>query len=134
MACLGLPASAAAIVKTVRENLVAGMSITQALERHPQAFPADLVAMTRVGEATGDLHVVFASVAQERERAHKLAEKVSNAISYPAFLIVSAIAVLLFFLMHVIPQFSSLFEDASSDPGADGRFSSMHFSKWLLGP
>lgn len=132
MACLGLPASAAAVVKTIRDDLVAGMSITQAFERHPHVIPADIVALTRVGEATGNLDVVFAAMAQERERAHRLAGKVRGAISYPLFLIVSAIAVLLFFLLHVIPQFSSIFTDASHAPGPLVMFL-LNLSEWLSG-
>jgi general secretion pathway protein F len=130
MARLGLPTGASAVVKVIREDLVAGMSISQAFERHPKFFPPDLIAMTRVGEATGDLHVVFTAIAQERERAHKLAAKVRSAVSYPVFLIVSAITVLLFFLLHVIPQFSAIFDDKTHDPGAMVDLL-MSFSQWL---
>ena len=130
MASMGLPSASSAIVRAIRDDLVGGMSLSQAFEGHSKVIPADLIAMTRVGEATGNLHVVFNAIAQERERAHKLTSKVRGAISYPLFLMVSAVAVLLFFLLHVIPQFSSIFDDTSNDPGWL-VVSLLNFSKWL---
>jgi general secretion pathway protein F len=131
LACHGLPASASTIVKLIRDDLIAGLSLSQAFERYPNVIPSDLVAMTRIGEATGNLHIVFASIALERDRTSKLAGKVRGAISYPIFLMVSAFAVLLFFLLHVIPQFSTVFDDAKGTPGGLVE-SLMNVSKWLL--
>ncbi len=118
----GQPARVARIVTSVRTEVLGGASFVQALERHPQVFTRDILAMARVGDATGDLDSAFAAVAAQRERAHRLSEKVTGSLRYPAFLIVSAIGVLIFFLIDVIPNFSSLFADSGSDPGALVRF------------
>src|SRR5262245_6262193 len=98
-------------VAQVRSDIVGGASLVQALERRSEIFSQEIVAMARVAEVTGDLDGMFAAVAAERERGHRLSEKVQGALRYPAFLIGSAILVLLFFLLHVIPQFSGLFSD-----------------------
>jgi tartrate dehydrogenase/decarboxylase / D-malate dehydrogenase len=42
----------------------------------------------------------------------------TGALRYPAFLTLFACLVLLFFLLHVIPQFAGLFSESGSDPGA----------------
>ena len=118
----GQPARLARIVTAVRTEVLGGASFVQALERHPQVFTRDILAMARVGDATGDLDSAFAAVAAQRERAHRLSEKVTGSLRYPAFLIVSAIGVMIFFLIDVIPNFSSLFADSGSDPGALVRF------------
>lgn len=104
-------------IAQLRADVLAGTSFVAALERHPAVFGRDIVAMARVADATGDLDGVFAAVAAQRERAHRLAEKVTGALRYPAFLIVSALGVLVFFLVQVIPQFAGLFRDAATDPG-----------------
>ena len=114
----GQPARLARIVSAVRTEVLGGTSFVQALERHPQVFTRDILAMARVGDATGDLDSAFAAVAIQRERAHRLSEKVVGSLRYPAFLIVSAVGVMIFFLIDVIPNFSSLFADSGSDPGA----------------
>ena len=118
----GQPARLGRIVLGVRRQVLGGASFVQALERHPEVFTVDIVAMARIADATGDLAGVFAAVAAQRERNHRLAEKVTGSLRYPAFLVVSAIGVLVFFLVNVIPNFSGLFADSGSDPGALVRF------------
>ena len=122
LAAQGLPARLARIVLDVRGKVMGGASFVQALGAHPQVFTKDVVAMAKVADATGDLDGVFETVAAERERNHRLTEKITGALRYPAFLICSASGVLLFFLTGVIPQFSTLFSDSGSDPGALVRF------------
>ena len=118
----GQPARLGRIVLAVRREVLGGASFVQALEHHPQVFTRDIVAMAKVADATGDLDGVFAAVAAQRERTHRLGEKVTGSLRYPAFLIVSAVGVLVFFLVNVIPNFSGLFADAGTDPGALVRF------------
>jgi len=119
-------------VALLRNDVIAGSSFVQALRRRgATAFPEDIVAMARVAEVTGDLAGVFAAVAAEREAGHRLSEKVTGALRYPAFLTLAAILVLLFFLIHVIPQFAGLFSDSGSDPGPLVRHL-MAVSGWLV--
>ncbi len=127
----GLPASLSRVVRAVRGDVLGGASFVAALERHPEVFTPDVVAMARVADATGDLDGVFAAVAAERNRNHGLSEKVTGALRYPAFLIVSAVGVLFFFLLQVIPQFSNLFTDPSHDPGPAVRVV-LALSDWLI--
>lgn len=127
----GQPARLARIVRAVRREVLSGASFVQALEHHPAVFTQDIVAMAKVADATGDLDGVFAAVASQRERTHRLSEKVTGSLRYPAFLIVSAAGVLVFFLVNVIPNFSGLFADSGSDPGALVRFV-LALSDWLI--
>ena len=127
----GQPARLGRIVMAVRREVLGGASFVQALEHHPQVFTRDIVAMAKVADATGDLDGVFAAVAAQRERTHRLGEKVTGSLRYPAFLIVSALGVLVFFLVNVIPNFSGLFADSGTDPGALVRFV-LALSDWLI--
>lgn len=122
LAARGLSSRLNRVVGALRADVLGGASFVQALEKHPQIFSKDVVAMARVADATGDLDGVFAAVAAQRERTHRLTEKVTGALRYPAFLIVSAIGVLVFFLLQVIPQFAGLFSDSGTDPGVLVRF------------
>lgn len=122
LAARGLSSRLNRAVRALRADVLGGASFVQALEKHPSIFSRDVVAMARVADATGDLDGVFAEVAAQRERNHRLSEKVVGALRYPAFLIVSAIGVLVFFLLQVIPQFAGLFADSGSDPGVLVRF------------
>ena len=54
----------------------------------------------------------------ERQRAEALRRRLSDALRYPAFLLLAAGGVLLFFLLVVLPQFANVFKDfnAKLDP------------------
>ena len=122
LAARGLSGRLNRAIGALRADVLGGSSFVQALDKHPQIFSKDIVAMARVADATGDLDGVFAEVAAQRERNHRLSEKITGALRYPAFLMVSALGVLVFFLLQVIPQFAGLFSDSGSDPGPLVRF------------
>jgi general secretion pathway protein F len=103
-------------IQALRRDILSGAAFAQALERQSEMFTPDIVAMARVAEATGDYDTVFRALAQERERSHVLLDKVKNALRYPLFLICAAMLLLFFFLLHVIPQFSTLFADQQRPP------------------
>lgn len=109
-------AGLAAIVRDLRAAITAGASFADALERYPRLFGADLVAMVRVAEATGNLDGVLESVGDERARTERLMDKVASALRYPAVLLVVAVGVLVFFLIYVVPQFASVLRDFGQTP------------------
>lgn len=111
------PGPLTSAISGLRRAVIDGASFVQALQRQSQIFGPEIIAMARVAEQTGDLDGVLSAVAAQRERAHALSEKVSAALRYPAFLVGAASCVLLFFLLHVIPQFGGIFSEVREDPG-----------------
>ncbi len=109
-------AGLANIVRDLRAAITAGASFGDALERYPRLFGADLVAMVRVAEATGNLDGVLELVGEERARTERLMDKVSSALRYPAVLMIVALGVLVFFLVYVVPQFASVLRDFGQSP------------------
>lgn len=109
-----------AVVSRLRAELANGRSFSQALEDWPALFPAFQVAMVRVAESSGRLPMLLERIAQERQRFEKLAARVSEALRYPAVLLLGTVAVLTFFLVGVVPQFAPLLAQSSkSDPFLD---------------
>jgi general secretion pathway protein F len=105
-------------VGRVRASVLAGESFADALGHHPDAFPPMYVALVRVAEASGTLEATLSVLARERLRSEGLRRKLADALRYPAFVFFAAFAVLVFFLMFVLPQFSALLQDfgAKLDP------------------
>jgi general secretion pathway protein F len=95
-----------------------GESFAEAIAKHPETFPPLYGALVRVGEAAGALAAALEAVAVERQRAEALKRRLADALRYPAFLLLGAGAVLLFFLLAVLPQFANVFRDfnAKLDP------------------
>lgn len=106
------------VLRKVRAAILAGESFAEAIERHPSLFPQMYVALVRVGEMSGTLDQILETLGNERSRGEALRRKVTDALQYPAFVLLSAGGVMIFFLAFVLPQFSSVLRDfnAKTDP------------------
>ena len=95
----------------LRSRILAGESFGDALTQHPSLFSPMYIALVRVGEVSGTLDKTLQVLASDRARAEALRRKVADALRYPAFLLFSAVCVLLFFLMFVLPQLGAVLHD-----------------------
>lgn len=109
------------VVGKIRASVLAGESFADATAAHPSLFSAVYVALVRVGEASGTLDRTFELLADERTRAEELRRKLSDALNYPAFLLLAAGGVLMFFLTFVLPQFSSVLRELGAKLDPVGR-------------
>jgi len=98
------------IVQTIKDDIEAGQSITDALRKHPNAFEDLYVSMIKAGEVGGILDVILERLSAYLEAAENLKGKVKGAMMYPLVVSIIAGAVTLFLLMGVIPTFSKIFE------------------------
>jgi general secretion pathway protein F len=107
-----------ATVKGLATSILSGESFGEAISRHPAIFPPIYVALVRAGETSGALATILEALATERQRAEALTRRLTDTLRYPAFLLLGAGAVLLFFLLVVLPQFAGVFRDfnAKLDP------------------
>jgi len=116
----------------IRSSISAGDSFADALDRHPTIIEPAHVAMVRAGEASGKLDTVLRAIVEDRTRRQLLAERINSAIRYPLFLIVSAVVILLFFMIYVVPQFEPVFKDLGGRLNAGAAFV-LAASAWLHG-
>src|ERR1700681_4011009 len=105
------------VVGKLRAALLSGESLAGAVADHPALFPAMYVALVRVGEVSGTLDQVLEMLGAERARAELMRRKLTDAMQYPAFVLIAAAGVMLFFILFVLPQFSAVLQDfgAKSD-------------------
>jgi general secretion pathway protein F len=99
------------VVARLRAALLSGESLAEAAGAHPPLFPPMYVALVRVGEISGTLDQVLELLGQERMRAEAMRRKLTDAMQYPLFVLIAAICVMLFFILFVLPQFSSVLQD-----------------------
>lgn len=113
------------VVAEVRSHVLAGETFADALAHHPDLFTPMYIALIRVGEASGALDHVLEVLANERTRAEALRRKLAEAVRYPAFILLAASCVMLFFLTFVLPQFASVLHDlgAKIDPALEAFLS-----------
>ena len=106
------------VINGIKTALLSGESFAEALAREPTLFPPMYVALVRVGEMSGGLDHILETIGTERSRAEALRRKVTGALQYPAFVLLAAGGVLIFFVTFVLPQFSAVLRDfnAKTDP------------------
>ena len=99
------------VVGKLRAALLSGESLADAVADHPALFPPMYGALVRVGEVSGTLDQVLDMLGAERARSEQMRRKLADAMQYPAFVLVAAGGVMLFFILFVLPQFSSVLQD-----------------------
>lgn len=93
----------------VLRSVEGGNSLSQALARYPRIFPKLFVNIAKAGEASGKLDMVSARYAVYFEHQIDLRQKIKGALFYPMILLFAGIAVTLFIVTFVIPQFVAIF-------------------------
>ena len=77
-------------VLKIKTGILSGESFAEALDRHPLLFPSMYVALVRVGEMSGTLDHILETLGSERTRAEGWRRKVTDALQYPAFVLLAA--------------------------------------------
>lgn len=93
-------------------NLTLGESFSSCLERQGEAFPPLLINMVRSAEATGDLEGTLDEMADYYKQTETTRKEMVSALTYPAMVFVFSIAVIIFLLVYLVPQFVNIYKTA----------------------
>ncbi|MEN6434071.1 MAG: type II secretion system F family protein [Smithella sp.] len=100
----------AKIIRSIKEDIEGGTSLTNALKKYPQIFDDLFVNLIAAGEAGGMLDVILERLSNYMEKALKLKRRVKGAMTYPIAVLVIAVSVVALLLLKVIPVFKKMFE------------------------
>jgi type IV pilus assembly protein PilC len=99
-----------ATLVSVRKDVEAGLSFSDALERHPKTFNPLYIAMARAGETGGILDEALIRTADELEKEDSLRRQIRSAMVYPAVVLSFASIVLLVLVAFLVPVFIGVFK------------------------
>jgi type IV pilus assembly protein PilC len=99
------------VIGEVRQDVEAGISLSDALEKHPDVFNKLYVSMVRAGEMGGILDEVLNRVATQLEKEDSIRRAVKSAMVYPILIGCFALLVLAGMVLFLIPLFASMYED-----------------------
>lgn len=110
----------------VRNDVEAGSSLADAMERRPQIFDTLFRAMVRSGESSGRLDDALERVAFQLEKMDALKRQIRSAMMYPAFIFTAAILIMLAVVIFIVPVFADAFKEAVADqPGESADLPTM---------
>jgi type IV pilus assembly protein PilC len=96
----------------IANDIQSGSTISAALSKHPKVFSSFYVNMVRAGEESGKLDETFSFLADYLDRNYEITQKARNALIYPAFIMVTFLAVMILMLTLVIPNLSSMLAES----------------------
>jgi type II secretory pathway component PulF len=120
----------------IRERIVTGESLTDALKDYSDYFDVIYISMVRVGEVTGSLGESLSTIANFMEKRRRVEAKVMTAMIYPVVLICFCIVAILVLTIKVIPKIGEQIERSGHElPWITQRLMDIGYvltSWWLL--
>src|SRR5918999_1487173 len=120
----------------VRKDVEAGVSLSAALQRHPDVFNELYVAMVQAGETGGILDRTLVRVADQLEKDAALRRQIKAAMVYPMLIGGFALTVLIALVAFLVPVFEKVFKDFGGELPAITKFtvflSHMITGRWYL--
>ena len=97
-------------IKSVRDDVERGSSLSAAMSKFPKVFNNLFVSMVRAGETGGQLDTVLMKVADTYETEHKLRQKIKSAMTYPLVVLGISVVLLIVMLIFIVPTFAEMFK------------------------
>jgi type IV pilus assembly protein PilC len=120
----------------VRKDVEAGISLSDALSKHPDLFNELYVAMVQAGETGGILDNTLLRVADQLEKDAALRRQIKAAMMYPSLIGGFAFVVLFALVAFLVPVFEKIFKDFGGELPAITKFtvflSHMVTQRWYL--
>jgi len=103
------------IAGTLWRELAEGRTLSKAMRLLPQYFAESSTFVIEAGEATGNLTPILAKIIAHLEEKREIRSKVVGSMTYPVFVGLVAIGVVLFFLFFLLPQIQEMLDSLGGE-------------------
>jgi type II secretory pathway component PulF len=98
------------VSKQLKQDVMEGMSLSDAMRKQPVIFTDLYVNMVKAGEQSGALVDVLRRLAEHYERFAEVQSKFASALVYPAFVAAIGVCIVFFFMTYMLPKFMEIFQ------------------------
>jgi len=102
----GIPAE---VSRELRQEVMEGRGLSDAMAKQPVIFSELYVNMVRAGESSGSLVEVLRRMANHFSQFAEVQSKFKSALIYPALVCVVGAAIVAFFVFFMLPRFMGMF-------------------------
>ena len=103
------------IFSSIAHDINAGKSMSQALEPFREEMGHIVMAMTKLGETTGNFPEAYHKLADILETIRDNKAKFKKAMRYPITVIIALVIAFVTVIMTVVPKFRKIFENLGAD-------------------
>lgn len=103
------------VIKAVDSDVQGGMAFCDALAKNSRVFSPLYCSMVRAGEVGGMLDAVMERLADFMEAEQETRSKIISALTYPAFMMVVCVLVIIVLFTVVVPNFMVMFKDSDME-------------------
>ncbi|HZO87294.1 MAG TPA: type II secretion system F family protein [Chthonomonadaceae bacterium] len=96
-------------INDVRLEVLTGSTLTDAMRKHPKVFSETYISLAQAGEVGGVLEQTLELAADQFDKEAQLRAKVKSAFVYPAIVMGTAVFVVIFMLIFVVPVFANVY-------------------------
>ncbi|MFO1496982.1 MAG: type II secretion system F family protein [Verrucomicrobiota bacterium] len=100
----------AEVSKQLKQDVMEGKSLSDAMAKQPLIFSDLYVNMVRAGEQSGALGEVLKRLSDHYERFAEVQQKFVSSLIYPAVVACVGVVIIIFFMAYMLPKFMSIFE------------------------
>src|SRR6185503_3704580 len=98
------------VSKQLKQDVMEGRSLSDAMGRHPVIFSDMYINMVRAGEQSGALVEVLRRVAEHYERFAEVQSKFTSALVYPCIVACVGVVIVTLFMTVMLPKFMEIFK------------------------
>lgn len=102
-------------ITKVKQEIEGGKSLSEGLSDQPKIFDRIYISLVKAGEASGALNKTLKKLAEQMEARQEFVGKVKGALIYPVLILVGMIGVMVFMMVFVIPQLTSIYSDFDAE-------------------
>lgn len=111
-----------ALLQELVDDLEQGVTLSEALRKHPRTFDPVYCAIVAAGEASATLTKMFDRLSLIVGKRRALRNQMLGAVAYPALLILMSLHIITALLFFVIPRFGGMFSTLGVEPPASTKF------------